>query len=102
MAIGGGVVSSGASSRAVMDADMMESDIEKLGSAVQDHLASFLPHLRQNGYKEEPELKAKLTNITAQGYQVEFPDYGAGFNVTLVGGWYHRRRHSEPLGQEAT
>jgi hypothetical protein len=94
MAIGGGVVSSGASSRARMDADMMESDIEKLGPAVQDQLANFLDHLRANGYKDEPEIRATLTNITPHGYQVEFPSYGAGFNVTLIGGWYHRSRPS--------
>jgi hypothetical protein len=92
MAIGGGVVSSGASSRAVMGADMMESDIEKLGPSVQEQLEAFLPLLREKGYNDEPELRATLTDITAEGYQVEFPDYGAGFNVTLVGGWYHRRR----------
>lgn len=92
MAIGGGVVGSGASSRASMDADMMESDIEQLGPAVQGQLENFLPHLRQKGFNDEPEIKATLTSITPQGYQVEFPDYGAGFNVTLIGGWYHRRR----------
>lgn len=87
--IGGGVMSSGDSARARTGADMLESDVERLQVSIQEQLETFLPHLRASGYNEEPTIKAVLTNITPQGFQVEFPDYGAGFNVTLEGGWFH-------------
>lgn len=82
-------MSSGDSARARTGADMLESDVERLQVSIQEQLETFLPHLRASGYNEEPTIKAVLTNITPQGFQVEFPDYGAGFNVTLEGGWFH-------------
>jgi hypothetical protein len=94
MSIGGGVASSGTSVEAVMRADMLRSDVEQLQIAVQSQLEKFLPHLRVGGYTDRVEVKATLMAITPKAFQVAFPDYGVPSNVTLEGGWFHRRRPS--------
>ena len=92
MSIGGGVASSGTSAEAVMCADMLWSDVERLQIAVQEQLEKFLPHLRAGGYTDRTQIKATLMAITSNAFQVSFPDYGVLSNVTLEGGWFHRRR----------
>ena len=90
-AIGGGVASSGCSIKAVMRADMLWSDIERLSIAIEEQIEQFLPHLRKGGFAGETEIRAALVGITHQTFQVRFPDYGVLSNVTLEGGWFHRK-----------
>jgi hypothetical protein len=92
-AIGGGVASSGNSAEAVMRADMLWSDTNQLQLAVQDQLEKFLPHLRAVGYTGQSDIEAKLVDVTPDAFRVAFPKYGVLSNVTLDGGWFHRRRH---------
>ena len=93
-AIGGGVTGSGVAMTARMGADMLESDVERLQPAIEAGFANFIPHLREHGYDGELELSASLTNITDSGFQVDFPELVVGFNINLLGGWFHRNRSS--------
>ena len=95
MAISGGVASSGTSAQAVMRADMLWSDADLLQKAVQGQFDRFLPHLHAGGYTEETVVNARLVDITPQAFQVAFPEYGVLANVTLEGGWFHRRPWEE-------
>jgi len=91
MAIGGGVASSGTSMEAAMRSDMLWSDVEQLQVAVQEQLEKLLPQLQKSGYAGQQEIKAILVGITAEAFQVSFPDFEVLSNVTLEGGWFHGR-----------
>jgi hypothetical protein len=94
MAIGGGVASAGSSAEALRRSDMLESDVERLQTAIEEQIPKFLPNLQRGGYTDQPEIKATLTGITSQGFQVDFPDYGVRSDVKLDGGCFHGRRSS--------
>ena len=96
MAIGGGVASSGTSGEVVMRADMLWSDAEQLGIAIETQLEKFLPHLGAGGYTDQAEIDATLVAVTAEAFQIAFPQYGVISNVALEGGWFHRRRPPSP------
>jgi hypothetical protein len=99
MSIDGGVASSGTSIEALRCSDMLESDVEQLQIAVQEQLAKFIPHLQRGGYAGQPEIKATLTDITPQGFQVDFLDCGVRFNVTIEGGLVMRNAFGCPAEQ---
>jgi hypothetical protein len=96
MAIGG-VASSGTSAEAVMRADMLWSDAEQLGIAIETQFERFLPYLRAAGYTDQAEIDATLVAVTSEAFQVAFPRYGVLSNVALEGGWFHGRRPSSPV-----
>jgi hypothetical protein len=92
MAIGGGVTSSGRSAEAIMRADMLWSDTDQLQLAVQVQIEKFMPHLQAAGYTDQSEIEATLVEVTPEVFRVAFSDYGVLSNVTLDGGWFHRKR----------
>jgi hypothetical protein len=97
MAIGGGVASSGTSAEAVMRADMLWSDAEQLGIAIETQVEKFLPHLRAAGYTDHAEIDATLVAVTSEAFQIAFPQFGVLAKVALEGGWFHRRRPPSPV-----
>jgi hypothetical protein len=83
MAIGGGVASSGDSIEAQIRAARMLADVERVQATVKEQLATFIAHLRQRGYVDGQDVRAKLAGITPQEYQVLFVDYGVLANVRI-------------------
>ena len=70
---------------------MLWADAEQLQIAVQEQLEKFLPSLQNGGYAGQAGIEATLVAITPEVFQVAFPGYGVLANVTLEGGWFHRR-----------